>query len=99
MVIDTETNRKCPRWAEFNSGTPPLPVPPTSATSPPPMTPGVPGLSGFNRPAPSASFSYGAAVPSPLATSPPLSAMGMEEQEAMAPSSSAPKIKLTLKRS
>ncbi|KIM70364.1 hypothetical protein SCLCIDRAFT_1207703 [Scleroderma citrinum Foug A] len=95
-----KTNRKCPRWAEFNSGTPPLPVPPTSATSPPPMTPGVPGLSGFNRPTQSSSFSFGAAVPSPLATSPPLSAMGMEESDAsMAPSGSAPKIKLTLKHS
>ncbi|KAG6333706.1 hypothetical protein ID866_5389 [Astraeus odoratus] len=93
-----ETNRKCPRWAEFNSGTPPLPVPPTSATSPPPMTPGMPNLGGFNRPTQSASFSFGAAVPSPLATSPPMSAM--EEREAsMTPSSSAPKIKLTLKRS
>ncbi|KAI6047814.1 TAF1 transcription initiation factor TFIID subunit TAF1 [Pisolithus marmoratus] len=91
-----KTNRKCPRWAEFNSGTPPLPVPPNSAASPTPGTPGMPSLSGFNRPTQNAAFTFGAAVPSPLATSPPLSAM---EDRDEAPSSSAPKIKLTLKRS
>ncbi|KAM6498495.1 TAF1 transcription initiation factor TFIID subunit TAF1 [Amanita muscaria] len=85
-----KTNRKCPRWAEFNSGT--APVPPTpSASSPPPVT-ALGGL-GFNRPG-SSSFGFPAAVPSPLATSPPLSAM----DEDPAPST-APKIKLTLKRS
>ena len=44
----TETNRKCPRWAEFNSGTPPLPTPPGAggATSPPATSPTVPAASG-----------------------------------------------------
>ncbi|KAI6153774.1 TAF1 transcription initiation factor TFIID subunit TAF1 [Pisolithus tinctorius] len=92
-----KTNRKCPRWAEFNSGTPPLPVPPNSATSPTAVTPGMPSFSGFNRPTQNAGFTFGAAVPSPLATSPPLSAM--EDRDVETPSSSAPKIKLTLKRS
>ncbi|KAI6031564.1 TAF1 transcription initiation factor TFIID subunit TAF1 [Pisolithus microcarpus] len=64
-------------------------------TSPTPMTPGMPNLGGFNRPTQNATFTFGAAVPSPLATSPPLSAM--EDRDEM--SSSAPKIKLTLKRS
>ncbi|KAI6008371.1 TAF1 transcription initiation factor TFIID subunit TAF1 [Pisolithus orientalis] len=92
-----KTNRKCPRWAEFNSGTPPLPVPPNSATNPTAVTPGMPSFSGFNRPTQNAGFTFGAAVPSPLATSPPLSAM--EDRDVETPSSSAPKIKLTLKRS
>ncbi|KZV74842.1 TAF1 transcription initiation factor TFIID subunit TAF1 [Peniophora sp. CONT] len=62
-----KTNRKCPRWAEFNSGAPP-PTPSSataaaaSATSPPP---GGLGFGGFSAPA----------VPSPLATSPPLTGM------------------------
>lgn len=62
-----KTNRKCPRWAEFNSGAPP-PTPSSataaaaSATSPPP---GGLGFGGFSVPA----------VPSPLATSPPLTGM------------------------
>ncbi|KAF8632973.1 hypothetical protein AX15_001570 [Amanita polypyramis BW_CC] len=86
-----KTNRKCPRWAEFNSGTGPIPpTPSTSATSPPPMGGGLGGLS-FNRSS-GGSFGFPAAVPSPLATSPPVSAM----DEDAAPS--APKIKLTLKR-
>ncbi|KAK2461592.1 hypothetical protein APHAL10511_006055 [Amanita phalloides] len=87
-----KTNRKCPRWAEFNSGTAPVPPTPTSsATSPPPMGGGLGGM-GFNRPGGS-SFGFPAAVPSPLATSPPLSAMDED-----ATPSSGPKIKLTLKR-
>ncbi|KAH7885981.1 TAF1 transcription initiation factor TFIID subunit TAF1 [Phlebopus sp. FC_14] len=85
-----KTNRKCPRWAEFNTGAPP--ATPASATSPPPMTPSISGLSGFNKPSQNTSLAFGAAVPSPLATSPPVSAM--EDT----PSGSAPKIKLTLKR-
>ncbi|KAF9229061.1 TAF1 transcription initiation factor TFIID subunit TAF1 [Gyrodon lividus] len=91
-----KTNRKCPRWAEFNSGAPPISATSASASSPPPMTPSAPGLSGFNRPSQNASFGFGAAVPSPLATSPPVSAM---EDAEPSPSGSAPKIKLTLKRS
>ncbi|KAF8349699.1 TAF1 transcription initiation factor TFIID subunit TAF1 [Amanita rubescens] len=83
-----KTNRKCPRWAEFNSGT--APVPPTPSTSAANASQGLGGL-GFNRPGAS-SFGFPAAVSSPLATSPPLSAM----DEDAAPS--APKIKLTLKR-
>jgi hypothetical protein len=91
----TETNRKCPRWAEFNSGAAPVPAAaPVSATSPPPMTPSMSSLSGFNR------SGFGVPVPSPLATSPPVSAM--EDVDSLlphTPSGSAPKIKLTLKRS
>ncbi|KAF8224254.1 atypical/TAF1 protein kinase [Tricholoma matsutake] len=87
-----KTNRKCPRWAEFNSGTAPVtPTPSGSATSPPPTTGNLPNL-GFNRGPSNASFGFPAAVPSPLATSPPMSA---QEDDALAP---APKLKLTLKR-
>ncbi|KAF9244507.1 TAF1 transcription initiation factor TFIID subunit TAF1 [Melanogaster broomeanus] len=93
-----KTNRKCPRWAEFNSGAPPVPATPASATSPPPMTPSAPALSGFSRPSQNASFGFGAAVPSPLATSPPVSAME-DVEPSLTPSGSVPKIKLTLKRS
>jgi len=90
-----KTNRKCPRWAEFNSGTAPVPAAaPASATSPPPMTPSMSSLSGFNR------SGFGAPVPSPLATSPPVSAMeNVDSLLPHTPSGSAPKIKLTLKRS
>lgn len=87
-----ETNRKCPRWAEFNSGTAPVtPIPSGSATSPPPTTANLPNL-GFNRGPSNAAFGFPAAVPSPLATSPPMSA---QEDDAFPP---APKLKLTLKR-
>jgi len=91
-----KTNRKCPRWAEFNSGTAPAPATPTSVTSPPPNSAGMSSLSGFNRA--SGTLGFGAPVPSPLATSPPVSAM--EDVDLAAPGTpSAPKIKLTLKRS
>ena len=90
-----ETNRKCPRWAEFNSGTgPATPMPSGSATSPPPS--GLPTL-GFNRGPAGAAFGFPAAVPSPLATSPPMSAME-DEGVPSTPSIANPKIKLTLKR-
>jgi len=94
-----KTNRKCPRWAEFNSGTAPAPATPTSVTSPPPNSAGMSSLSGFNRA--SGSLSFGAPVPSPLATSPPVSAMEdyVDPAAPGTPSGSAPKIKLTLKRS
>jgi hypothetical protein len=86
-----ETNRKCPRWAEFNSGTAPVtPTPSGPATSPPPTTANLPNL-GFNR-GPSTSFGFPAAVPSPLATSPPMFA---QEDDVLG---AAPKLKLTLKR-
>lgn len=91
-----ETNRKCPRWAEFNSGAPPVPTTP-SATSPPPVTPNTSSFSGFNKPSQNVSFGFNAAVPSPLATSPPVSAME-DVEPSMTPSSAAPKLKLTLKR-
>ncbi|KAF8167697.1 TAF1 transcription initiation factor TFIID subunit TAF1 [Crassisporium funariophilum] len=92
-----KTNRKCPRWAEFNSGTVPAPPTPSgSATSPPPSTANLPNL-GFNRGPSTTAFGYGAAVPSPLATSPPMSAMD-DDIIPPTPSGSGPKIKLTLKR-
>ncbi|KAJ3760554.1 TAF1 transcription initiation factor TFIID subunit TAF1 [Lentinula raphanica] len=81
-----KTNRKCPRWEEFNSGTPgagPSATSP-SATSPP----GTPSQSniGFSR---GPAFAQPAAT-SPLATSPPVT---VYDEPA---SSSAPKIKLNL---
>lgn len=86
-----ETNRKCPRWAEFNSGAQP-PATPTpaaaaasgSAGSPPPLTPSLSNSLGLGQ-------SSSLHVPSPLATSPPVIAASDETP-------SAPKIKLTLKR-
>src|ERR1700677_5146059 len=66
----TEMSRKCPRWAEFNSGAQP-PATPTpaaaaasgSAGSPPPLTPSLSSL-GLGQ--------SSLHVPSPLATSPPV---------------------------
>ncbi|GLB35948.1 putative protein of unknown function (DUF3591) [Lyophyllum shimeji] len=95
-----KTNRKCPRWAEFNSGTAPAtPLPSGSGTSPPAVTANLPNL-GFNRGPSTSAFGFPAAVPSPLATSPPMSGMAMDEDPVPpTPSGSNPKIKLTLKRS
>ncbi|KAK7686767.1 hypothetical protein QCA50_010368 [Cerrena zonata] len=108
-----KTNRKCPRWAEFNSGTPPMPATP-SANSPPATSPT--GSSGFGFGKPDALFSPGASPgpsssllrapnvltaashgPSPLATSPPV--IAMEDDDGIAPTPSAPKLKLTIKKS
>ncbi|KAI0066428.1 hypothetical protein BV25DRAFT_1820368 [Artomyces pyxidatus] len=91
-----KTNRKCPRWAEFNSGQPPpTPTPggSGSAASPPPSTPGLGSVTFALPDTLNALRGYGhpAAVPSPLATSPPV--MPMDED---GPSTSAPKIKLSL---
>ncbi|KAI0334367.1 atypical/TAF1 protein kinase [Cubamyces sp. BRFM 1775] len=107
-----KTNRKCPRWAEFNQGTPPLPTP--SASSPPATSPTgtggfgfgsgsdglfTPGASSSLRPGASHTFA-GTHGPSPLATSPPMMPMDEDEDEVPAtPSGSGPKIKLTLKKS
>ncbi|KAJ7103300.1 TAF1 transcription initiation factor TFIID subunit TAF1 [Mycena belliarum] len=85
-----KTNRKCPRWAEFN--TPGPATPPGSAASPAAL-PGAPSL-GFNR---NPTFGFPAAVPSPLATSPPVS--GMAPEDPTPAPAAVPKIKLTLKRS
>jgi len=91
-----KTNRKCPRWAEFNSGT--VPVAPTpsgsgSIASPPPPSATIPPiLGGFGRPSP---FGHPVAVPSPLAMSPPMTTMN---EDVMPSTPSAPKLKLTLKR-
>ncbi|CAA7265965.1 unnamed protein product [Cyclocybe aegerita] len=93
-----KTNRKCPRWAEFNSGSAPLPLTP-AGSHPSPQVPStnLPNL-GFNRgPGGSTAFGHPAAVPSPLATSPPMSAMD-DDIIPSTPSGSAPKIKLMLKR-
>ncbi|KAH8990178.1 TAF1 transcription initiation factor TFIID subunit TAF1 [Lactarius hatsudake] len=81
-----KTNRKCPRWAEFNSGTQPPATPtPTAAAagSPPPLTPSLSSSLGLGQ--------SSLHVPSPLATSPPVIAASDETP-------TAPKIKLTLKR-
>lgn len=95
-----KTNRKCPRWAEFNSGTAPTaPTPSGSATSPPPASATLPSNLGFNRGPSNTPFGFPAAVPSPLATSPPMSAMVIDNDIIPpTPSGSGPKIKLTLKR-
>ncbi|KAG6832536.1 hypothetical protein H0H92_000165 [Tricholoma furcatifolium] len=93
-----ETNRKCPRWAEFNSGTAPAtPQASGSTTSPPPVIANLPNL-GFNRGPSAAAFGHPAAVPSPLAMSPPMSGFD-EDGVPPTPSGGNPKIKLTLKRS
>ena len=113
-----ETNRKCPRWAEFNSGTPPMPT--ASASSPPATSPtastagfgfgkgseslfspgALPSSSGNSllRPPTNAASASSLAAhgPSPLATSPPV--MAMEDDAPATPSTSAPKIKLTLSK-
>ncbi|KAJ7170107.1 TAF1 transcription initiation factor TFIID subunit TAF1 [Mycena filopes] len=92
-----KTNRKCPRWAEFNT---PGPATPTGSAANPPPTPGTPNLPGFNRAALGPTFGFPAAVPSPLATSPPVSGMvGEDPTPTPTPANSVPKIKLTLKRS
>ncbi|KAK7064030.1 putative transcription initiation factor TFIID subunit [Favolaschia claudopus] len=99
-----KTNRKCPRWAEFNQPGPSTPPGTVAAPGTPPVIPGTPGA-GFNRPGASASalnapaFGFPAAVPSPLATSPPVSGMAGEDPiPAPVIASAVPKIKLTLKR-
>ncbi|GBE77413.1 Putative transcription initiation factor TFIID 111 kDa [Sparassis crispa] len=104
-----KTNRKCPRWAEFNSGAPPLP----SIASPSAASPSGSGSFGFGssdslftpgagnllRP-PTQSLGLGSHGPSPLATSPPMMAMDDDDDDGPpTPSGSGPKIKLTLKKS
>ncbi|KDQ63334.1 hypothetical protein JAAARDRAFT_29354 [Jaapia argillacea MUCL 33604] len=108
-----KTNRKCPRWAEFNSGAAPPSLTP-SAASPTAGSPPTPSLSniGFNsgpeaafspsaagpsRSVPQSAFSF-SAVPSPLATSPPMNAVSDADLPPPTPSEGAPKIKLTLKK-
>ncbi|KAJ7897093.1 TAF1 transcription initiation factor TFIID subunit TAF1 [Mycena olivaceomarginata] len=97
-----KTNRKCPRWAEFNTpgpSTPPGSVAPPGTPAVVPGTPNLPNL-GFNRGVALNTFGFPAAVPSPLATSPPVSGMaGEDPTPTPAPATSVPKIKLTLKRS
>ncbi|TDL28234.1 TAF1, transcription initiation factor TFIID, subunit TAF1 [Rickenella mellea] len=104
-----KTNRKCPRWAEFNSGAPPIASPtgasPSGAGGALSPGAGLPNF-GFNAGAaplvafrqPSFGGGHAAAVPSPLATSPPVTAMDDENGLPVSGSGSAPKIKLTLKR-
>ncbi|KAJ7161345.1 TAF1 transcription initiation factor TFIID subunit TAF1 [Mycena crocata] len=93
-----KTNRKCPRWAEFNTPGPSTPTGSAASPAPLPGTPNLPNL-GFNRGGLNPTFGFPAAVPSPLATSPPVSGMAGESEPAPAASTSVPKIKLTLKRS
>ncbi|EJD52150.1 hypothetical protein AURDEDRAFT_181675 [Auricularia subglabra TFB-10046 SS5] len=108
-----KTNRKCPRWAEFNQPQPPgapapIPTPPvgSAAAAKPPSPVKAESPSALFMQAPfrpgSNSLSYQATVPSPLATSPPLSGMDMPTVDSpmdLEPSTStpAPKIKLKLK--
>ncbi|THG99871.1 hypothetical protein EW026_g2557 [Hermanssonia centrifuga] len=104
-----KTNRKCPRWAEFNSGAPP-PTPSTSAASPPATSPTEfgkgseslfsPGASSNSLRPPGTLLAHG---PSPLAMSPPVTAMDEDDDDdgdfPPPTPSAAPKIKLTLKKS
>ena len=124
-AISSETNRNCPKWAEYNTPQPVgavgvLPAP--SATSPPapgsahspPATSGSQGLGYMSAPdglfpsvyrTPSSTYGFPAAVPSPLATSPPVSAAAFDgfDNESQPPqplvttnASGPPKIKLKL---
>lgn len=113
-VLLPETNRKCPRWAEFNTdggpisaGSPPggtnagsPPAGGSMAMSPPSSSVGRDAYFGNGPPFmrhPSTSFNM-PSVPSPLATSPPMSAPNDWSEGPMSPgaSGSAPK-KLMLK--
>ena len=124
----SETNRNCPKWAEYNT---PQPVgavgvvPSPGAASPPapggalspPAAGSSQGLGYLSAPdglfpssyrAPSGAYGFPAAVPSPLATSPPVSAAAFdgfdnESQPPQPPVAAAPvggmgppKIKLKL---
>lgn len=91
-----ETNRKCPRWAEFNTEGGPI-----SATSPPAATANSPPPTGASAMSPPSSSTLGVgrdtffgagpafrqpsfnypAVPSPLATSPPATANEWPEED------------------
>ncbi|CAK5280614.1 unnamed protein product [Mycena citricolor] len=78
-----KTNRKCPRWAEFNTAGP---ATPQGSAAVPPAMPGTP----FAR---NPTFGFSVAVPSPLATSSTVPATPSQDA---APA--VPKIKLTLKK-
>lgn len=106
----SETNRKCPRWAEFNSPNAPPPLTPAAGSPPGALSPFAAGPShgfgGYSK-APDdiltpslssslrASGAFAPPAPSPLATSPPMMAMDDPDD---APSSAAPKLKLTLSK-
>lgn len=113
QVGHMKTNRKCPKWAEYNGGAPPT-ITPTGTS--PPQTPSLGGNLSFTKgpdlpslpmnaaagPSPAirnqpSMFGYAAAVPSPLATSPPFTASDLREDGSA--SALAPKLKLTLKKS
>lgn len=92
-----KTNRKCPRWAEFNSPNAPPPLTPSAAS---PVASGSSGGSTGTQadnvlPPSLTSLRTGAAAfaPSPLATSPPMSAMETDDGPV---SPVAPKLKLTI---
>jgi len=108
-----KTNRKCPRWAEFNTDGGPI-----SASSPPPPSASSPPASSSVAMSPPSSSNlyvgresfFGAgpafrnpsysipAVPSPLATSPPLSAAANDwSNEVMSPGAGSGPKKITLK--
>ncbi|KAI0095198.1 atypical/TAF1 protein kinase [Irpex rosettiformis] len=83
-----KTNRKCPRWAEFNSGNPGGAIPgPSSATSPPATSPTIArGPDSLFSPVASTSSSLRppnalAHGPSPLAMSPPMNAMDGDDYD------------------
>ncbi|QRV81090.1 atypical/TAF1 kinase [Ceratobasidium sp. AG-Ba] len=96
-----KTNRKCPRWAEFNqpgaAGTSGSPAPTAAsppyggAASPPSLTTGLPARQG----------SYFGAATSPLATSPPITADEPDEYSGRAfspPAGTPTGLKLKLSR-
>ncbi|KAI0697678.1 atypical/TAF1 protein kinase [Cytidiella melzeri] len=84
-----KTNRKCPRWAEFNSGNPGAATPGPSAANSPPATSPTLGKGSDSLFSPVASTSSSlrppttlAHGPSPLAMSPPMTAMdGVDDEE------------------
>jgi hypothetical protein len=95
--LRAETNRKCPRWHEFNSpnAAPPL-TPTVGGGGAAPASASAPAMEGASPPAAGAvgmlraSASYAS---SPLAMSPPVSAMNEDDGSGTA---GAPKLKLTL---
>ncbi|KZV94138.1 hypothetical protein EXIGLDRAFT_767429 [Exidia glandulosa HHB12029] len=107
-----KTNRKCPRWAEFNQPQPPgapAPVPtppvpragetPKPASSPAPHTAQSPVFMPSGLRAHSGSVSFQPAAPSPLAASPPVTGEDVPMTDSpmdMEPSTSAPAPKLKL---
>ncbi|CAE6447798.1 unnamed protein product [Rhizoctonia solani] len=102
-----KTNRKCPRWAEFNqpvAGTPGGPATsPTQTAGSPPYAAGSPNPLSLGLPRQGSAPGYYPSATSPLATSPPITADEPDEYSgrAFSPPASTPTggLKLKLSRS